>query len=318
MVHYQRAALDDEDRAFIQRSSTRMAKVRLHGARRFGKHDRVVCRLAGQRAWASGSIIKLDQPDQDDIMGETPIPYLVKIDPPNARVVCVPMDDNSTVRAEVCFWQHADYLLFALFCKARKQTKSRRFGVGDRVACFVADVTGDDVAWAAGTIRDLNYDAAPGGTVADESLSGWGLPSSDAIVPYRVLLDSGGYVLVHTDEHWLVRDLRLQPAGPRTSPLGHSSMTRFIRRGEAEPRLWTPQQTHFFPRPFQANALATLCTAHRLRTHPPSGVSASLGDLPAEVLLGIIAASAGREQIDHTTCQVRVQSGCEESDCDDE
>ena len=37
-------------------------------------------------------------------------------------------------------------------------------------------------------------------------------------MPYRVELDSGGKVLVHRDEHWLVRDLALQPAGPRQLP----------------------------------------------------------------------------------------------------
>ena len=54
-------------------------------------------------------------------------------------------------------------------------------------------------------------------------------------------------------------------------------------------RLWTPERTHFFPQPFQARALATLCAAHRLRREPPPGVSATLGDLPPDLLLEIIA-----------------------------
>ena len=29
------------------------------------------------------------------------------------------------------------------------------------------------------------------------------------IVPYRVAMDSGATVLVHQDEHWLVRDLTI-------------------------------------------------------------------------------------------------------------
>ena len=35
------------------------------------------------------------------------LPYVVKIDPPNSRLVSVPMDDNKVVRAEVCFGQRA-------------------------------------------------------------------------------------------------------------------------------------------------------------------------------------------------------------------
>lgn len=79
-------------------------------------------------------------------------------------------------------------------------------------------------------------------------------------------------------------------------------------------RLWTPVQTHLFPRQFQAAALATLCAAYRLRVHRPSGVATSLGDLPSELLIGIIAASAGRERIDHQTRQVQAESAFDSSD----
>lgn len=121
---------------------------------------------------------------------------------------------------------------------------------------------------------------------------------------------------MHRDVHWLVRDLRLQPTGPaRQSVAGTRRLTRFTRRLGSDVRLWTPQQNHLFPRQFQACALATLCAAHRLCKQPPPGVTVSLGDLPVELLLGIIAAAAGREQIDHTTRQIRVQS---EFDSDDE
>jgi len=40
-------------------------------------------------------------------------------------------------------------------------------------------------------------------------------------VPYRVQLDSGRKVLVHRDEPWLVRDLALQPEGPRQEEHDH-------------------------------------------------------------------------------------------------
>ena len=103
-----------------------------------------------------------------------------------------------------------------------------------------------------------------------------------------------------------VRDLQLQPAGPRQSVGGTRSLTRFTIRRAEDRRLWTPQRTHFFPLQFQARALAVLCAAYGLRTHRRPGVSAFLGDLPAEILHAIIAASTGREQIDHTTCQIRM------------
>ena len=34
---------------------------------------------------------------------ERRIPYLVKFDPPNRRLICVPRDDSDVVRAEACF-----------------------------------------------------------------------------------------------------------------------------------------------------------------------------------------------------------------------
>ena len=59
-------------------------------------------------------------------------------------------------------------------------------------------------------------------------------------------------------------------------------------------RLWSPERTHFFPEPFQRRALATLCTAHRLRTTHPA--SAHLGVLPTDLLYEIIAASAEKHE----------------------
>ena len=292
MAYVQHTALDEEDHALIRRTSTQIVRHLLHPpgtGRRFVMHDRVVCHLTGQRAWAAGTIVKLDQDDDDDPTGENPLPYLVKIDPPKSRIVCAPRDDNDVVRAEVCFRQNADGLFFSLFCKPRNQTKIRRFGVGDRVACAIDNITGDDITWAAGTVIELNFDAGPD---ARQAFPSWDWPCVDGIVPYRVLLDAGAHVLVHRDEHWLVRDLRIQPVGPRAA-MGTRSLTRFTKRREGDVRLWTPQRTHFFQRQFQERALSILCTAHRLRTQPLPGGAASLGDLPSELLIGIIAASAG-------------------------
>ena len=61
-------------------------------------------------------------------------------------------------------------------------------------------------------------------------------------------------------------------------------------------RIWTPERSHFFTEAFQRRALATLCAAHRLRTQPPDGATATLGSLPDEILLEIIANSAERHE----------------------
>ena len=53
----------------------------------------------------------------------------------------------------------------------------------------------------------------------------------------------------------------------------------------------------------------------RYAAHKPSGYP-SLGDVPAELLLCIVAASTGREQIDHQTRQIRVQAYESGSDSD--
>ena len=229
MLYMQQTELDDEDRAFIRCASSRMVRERLTpDCRRFGKHDRVVCRLAGRRLWAAGTVTELYCELDDRYHGETQVPYLVKIDAPNERVICVPRDEPNVVRAEVCFGQHtADGLSFSLWCKpvrkpacashmisfrsnAAARSKTRRFGVGSRVACSIEDVSGDDdITWAAGTVVEVDYDAAPD---ARKLYATWDWPCADGILPYRVQLDSGGYVFVHRDEHWLVLHLKLQPA----------------------------------------------------------------------------------------------------------
>ena len=310
----QRTVLEEQDHDFIRETCGRMVQNHLHprADRRFRTGDRVVCRLAGRRAWAAGTILQLDRDDPDDPTGQTQIPYLVRIDPPNSRLICVPRDENGVVRAEACFWHHADAgLPFTLACKPVRQASwPRRFGVGGRVAVAIEDAAGASrPPWTAGTVLEVDYDA---GREAKGIASSSEWPSADAVVPYRVLLDTGGQVLVHRDEHWLVRDLRLQPAGPR-----QRRVTRFADRHEDDARLWSPPQTQLFPRQFQERALAFLCTARRLRMQPPPGVEVSLGDVPAELLLCIVAASTGREQIDHQTCQIRVQAYQSGSDSDE-
>ena len=59
-------------------------------------------------------------------------------------------------------------------------------------------------------------------------------------------------------------------------------------------RLWTPERSHFFPETFQRRALATLCSAQRLRAEHPA--RCTLGSLPPDLLLEIIASSAEKHE----------------------
>ena len=54
-------------------------------------------------------------------------------------------------------------------------------------------------------------------------------------------------------------------------------------------RIWTPERSHFFSDAFQRRALAVLCCHATLAAHPPPGVRASLGSLPLDLMLDIIA-----------------------------
>ena len=47
----------------------------------------------------------LNEDDPSDPSGQSRLSYVVKIDPPDSRLVSVPEDDNTYARAEVCFPQ---------------------------------------------------------------------------------------------------------------------------------------------------------------------------------------------------------------------
>ena len=111
---------------------------------------------------------------------------------------------------------------------------TRRFASGERVACAIEDESNDYSVWAAGTVRDVDYSIQEDAAALDPERDFTG---ARGVVPYRVELDTGGMVLVHRDEHWLVRDLELQSPGPRQLPAGESpresfasSLTRLERR----------------------------------------------------------------------------------------
>ena len=80
-----RGQLSDDDRAYIREMTRRLTRDRLpKPSKRFSVSDRVVCLVGGERGWAAGTVQALDQ---DGIF-----PYVVKLDPPDVRLVSVPTD----------------------------------------------------------------------------------------------------------------------------------------------------------------------------------------------------------------------------------
>lgn len=193
---------------------------------------------------ASGTIQAVNEDDPQDPRGPK-LPYVVKMDPPGARLISVPMDDCSVCRAEVCFGQRAGALWFTLFSlPVRPSNKKRRFQVGERVACAVEDDSDDYSVWASGTILDVDFSIEMDATahMPDREWAG-----AAGCVPYRVQLDSGSIVLAHRDEHWLVRDLALQAVGPRQLPIGapspdaanrYRSSDRIVKRQRPGDNTW--------------------------------------------------------------------------------
>jgi len=222
MKDEKRSALDENDLAYIQKTVRTMVSKAFALPPRFKKLDRVVCRIGGTRGWAAGTVQALNEEDPSDPTGQSVLPYVVKIDPPNSRLVSVSKDDHNLVRAEVCFGQRAGAIWFTRMCLPKAVRKgsqrSRRFGVHDRVACAVEDATDDYTDWAAGTVLEVDH--------CVEGLGG----IEGGVVPYKVMLDNGYTVLAHVDEHWLVRDLELQAPGPRVAADGTRSLTRITKR----------------------------------------------------------------------------------------
>ena len=248
LLREMRPELDDGDRAFIRsevvkRVSEQLLEYDRPFKARFERFERVVCRIGGEHGWASGAIQALDEADPEDPTGRSRLPYVVKLDPPIGRLISVPADENSICRPEICFGKEPKDLGFTLRCKPQRQTRKRRFSVGERVACAVEDVTGDYTAWDAGTVVDTEYDIEQdareltrNGILIPELMQNWDWSAGAGMIPYRVLLDSAQHIFVHRDVHWLIRDLALQPAGPRQSEDGTRNLKRLVKRrhGAAE------------------------------------------------------------------------------------
>jgi len=257
MLQEGRTTLDDDDRSFIQRRARNLVGAFCQPQkRRMALFDRVVCNIGG---WAAGTIQSVDEDDPEDPTGQSKLPYVVKIDQPIGRLVSVPHDANTHCRPEVCFGQKAGSLYFTLMCmpKLRRQRgqtrgKALRFAVGDRVACAVEDETGDFTQWAAGTVLTLHVSIESEAAAFDTGLD---LAGDAGCVPYRVTLDSGCTVLVHRDDHLLVRDLNLQAAGPRQAADGTRCLRRLEKRQRAADGAWEDVD-HYTRRVRPANAPA--------------------------------------------------------------
>jgi len=225
-----RTELEEDDHTFIARRVRMMVHAALEQydaegppPTRFRRLDHVVCNVGGERKWASGVVAATNEDDPADPSSQSKLPYVVEIDPPSGRFIAVPKDDYDLIRAEVCFGQRGSALWFTLCSMpegppAAAAAAPRRFGVGDRVACAIEDDTNDHGAWGAGTVLDVDY-SVEGDATALLLQREWG--GDAGIMPYRVQLDGGRKVLVHRDEHWLVRELALQPEGPRQEEHNH-------------------------------------------------------------------------------------------------
>lgn len=212
--------------------STKKNRPNPNRAWRFAKSDRIRCNTGGKHGWTAGKVAALDEPDKG-----TTLPYVVMLDKPIAKLICVPNDDNSCARPEVCYaeWPDGGACAKAVASEARPAPKHKplRFKVGDRVCCLTAgpDGTRWPRAWVAGTVKALWH--KPNGA-----------SDPDAVLPYRVELvhDSTLPVLVHQDDYLYIRSYALQPVGnlePQKS-LGRFTVRRNEEKGYDEK---TDQQT---------------------------------------------------------------------------
>ena len=198
------------------------------GTSRFARGERVVCYL-GVDGWSAGAIAAVDEDAPWD--PSRTIPYVVKLDTPAGALINVACDSSEVCRAEICFDAESERgVELSLRCLPTRASAAarRRFAVDDRVACAVADASGAWTDWAAGTV--LEVDHAVDADVARRVLRDRADAAPPPRVPYRVRLDAARDVLVHRDEHSLVRDLALQPAGPRQAAGGARTLAKFAKR----------------------------------------------------------------------------------------
>lgn len=181
---------------------------------RFECGECVVCRLPG--GWAPGRVIEKKKSDlQDQTKEQTRLLsecLHIRLDSASIgghRTVYM-QDQRNYVRLELCFGQRPDAESFTRACLPPHQSRGSkraklRFAAGERVACLVEDDSGDYALWKGGTVTQL-WPCVPSSeddTVEDEKLA----------AAYAVQLDNDCRVLVHGDNHKLVRDLIYQAEG---------------------------------------------------------------------------------------------------------
>jgi len=229
--------LDDNDYYspsddFIEKHTQKMVK-RLNDQKleeaaqklRFQRTHHVVCNMG--QTWGNGTIQAVNVPDPQEPWNK--LPYVIKLNHPVNQLISAPQDDNHTVLREVCFGQGQDGLMFTVICLPMQHKPGpRRFRVGERVACVVEDSVPDPTGsvWTAGTVQEIDVDMEEGVKLHLIQLLGRDWPFGVTCAPYRVQLDNGCCVLVHKDEHWLIRDLAYQPVGPCQKMDGRSNIVK--------------------------------------------------------------------------------------------
>ena len=196
---------------------------------RFSLKERVVCKVS-REDWLAGEVAMLNEPDPHE--PGSVLPYIVSLDKTD-RMISAPYDDDACVRLEVCFTE-ADWRV-SRSLSAGRTSLALRFSVGDEVACLTRARDGSASAeWSRARVRQVWPSLEPREPLAcvpyllelldeDGGQGGAGGPGGPG--------GTGGLrggVLCHRDDHCLVRDLALQPLGPR------ADRSRFVTRQRAD------------------------------------------------------------------------------------
>jgi len=173
---------------------------------RYGLNDRVICR--SRSCWFSGHIVGTAVFEEAGLFQLSP--YLVKTDPRpgiKSNIIRVENDNDEICKLEVCFDPLSElYLIKAAAVVVAKSRKPKtRFTVGDKVVCRVHSNIDDGLEqWVSGTVS-LTW--AKLGTV---SLTSEINRAYLDLVPYKINLNSGGWIYCHKDDHTLIRREGLQ------------------------------------------------------------------------------------------------------------
>ena len=187
---------------------------------RFVLKERVACKIS-QGQWLTGKVAMLHEPDPH---GGSVLPYVVSLDRSD-RMISAPSDNDDCVRIEACFTEAEWHVSRSL--SAGRSSLALRFKAGDVVACLAASLGHGRASadWRRARVRqvwpsldldeprkhvpyllELLDEGVPGGEGGEGGEDG-----EDCVDG-----EGGAGLLCHRDDHYLVRDLALQPPGPRT------------------------------------------------------------------------------------------------------